>query len=233
MRRYALALQLVVLDLLRRRLRVPLASCLGNRARYSVRLRGHAVQPGLAGPRSSGPCNGHPRADTRSLRQAPVARLERALPLARRSRPRGRARKPSHPATSIAGGCQGRPSEPAATEPSRFLAPAEPPAISAAPQSSAPLHRPQPPPPLHLRPVLLRRPRRRRVRCPSSRRRLRKGSVPDGERRPQPRSHWSSSSRHASDASDPPTPPTPPTQPVPPQPQVPAEQPKDHGHRKK
>jgi len=52
-------------DLLRRRLRVPLASCVGNRPRYSVRLRGHALHPGLAGPGSSGPCNGHARADTR------------------------------------------------------------------------------------------------------------------------------------------------------------------------
>lgn len=123
-------------DLLRRRLRVPLASCLGNRARYSVRLRGHAVQPGLAGPGSSGPCNGHPRADTRACDK----RRSRGSNGPCRSlggRDRGAELENLPPCDFIAGGCQGRPSEPAATEPSRFRATAEPPAISAAPQSSA------------------------------------------------------------------------------------------------
>jgi hypothetical protein len=131
-------------DLLRRRLRVPLASCLGNRARYSVRLRGHAVQPGLAGPRSSGPCDGHPRADT----QACDKRRSRGSNGPCRSlggRDRGAELENLPPCDFVAGGCQGRPSEPAATEPSRFRATAEPPAISAAPQSSAsPCTAPQP-----------------------------------------------------------------------------------------
>ena len=122
--------------LLRRRLRVPLASCLGNRARYSVRLRGHAVQPGLAGPGSSGPCNGHPRADTRACDK----RRSRGSNGPCRSlggRDRGAELENLPPCDFIAGGCQGRPSEPAATEPSRFRATAEPPAISAAPPAAA------------------------------------------------------------------------------------------------
>ena len=123
-------------DLLRRRLRVPLASCLGNRARYSVRLRGHAVQPGLAGPGSSGPCNGHPRADTRACDK----RRSRGSNRDRRSlggRDRDAELENLPPCDLVAGGCQGRPSEPAATDSSSFPAAAEPAAISAAPQSSA------------------------------------------------------------------------------------------------
>ncbi len=130
-------------DLLRRCLRVPLASCVGNRPRYSVRLRGHAVQPGLAGPGSSGPCNGHPRADTRACdkpRSRGSNRDWRSLG--------GRDRKAElenlPPCDFVAGGCQGRRSEPAAAEPSHFPATAEPPGISAAPQSStAPCTAPQ------------------------------------------------------------------------------------------
>ena len=123
-------------DLLRRRLRVPLASCVGNRPRYSVRLRRHAVQPGLAGPRSSGPCNGHPRADT----QACDKRRSRGSNGPCRSlggRDRGAELENLPDCDFVAGGCQGRRSEPAAAEPSRFPATAEPPAVSAAPQSSA------------------------------------------------------------------------------------------------
>jgi len=123
-------------DLLRRRLRVPLASCVGNRPRYSVRLRGHALHPGLAGPGSSGPCNGHPRADTRGCgkpRSSGSNRECRSLG--------GRDRKAElenlPPCDFVSGGCQGRRSEPAAAEPSRFPAAAEPPAVSAAPCTAA------------------------------------------------------------------------------------------------
>jgi hypothetical protein len=132
-------------DLLRRRLRVPLASCLGNRARYSIRLRGHAVQPGLAGPGSSGPCNGHPRADTRACDK----RRSRGSNRDCRSvggRDREDELENLPPCDFVAGGCQGRRSEPAAAESSSFPATAEPSAISAAaPQSSAaPCTAPQP-----------------------------------------------------------------------------------------
>ena len=132
-------------DLLRRRLRVPLASCLGNRARYSIRLRGHAVQPGLAGPGSSGPCNGHPRADTRACDK----RRSRGSNGPCRSlggRDRGAELENLPACDFVAGGCQGRRSEPAAAESSSFPATAEPSAISAAaPQSSAaPCTAPQP-----------------------------------------------------------------------------------------
>jgi hypothetical protein len=132
-------------DLLRRSLRVPLASCLGNRARYSVRLRGHAVQPGLAGPGSSGPCNGHPRADTRACDK----RRSRGSNRDCRSvggRDREDELENLPPCDFVAGGCQGRRSEPAAAESSSFPAAAEPPAISAAaPQpSAAPCTAPQP-----------------------------------------------------------------------------------------
>ena len=131
--------------LLRRRLRVPLASCLGNRARYSVRLRGHAVQPGLAGPGSSGPCNGHPRADTRAFDKRRSRGSNRdCRSLGGRDREDELENLP--PCDFVAGGCQGRRSEPAAAEPSPFSATAEPSAISAAaPQSSAaPRTAPQP-----------------------------------------------------------------------------------------
>ena len=122
--------------LLRRRLRVPLASCLGNRARYSVRLRGHAVQPGLAGPGSSGPCNGHPRADTRAYDKRRSRGSNRdCRSLGKRDSEDELESLP--PCDVVAGGCQGRPSEPAATEPSRFRATAESPALSAAPPCAA------------------------------------------------------------------------------------------------
>lgn len=132
-------------DLLRRRLRVPLESCLGNRARYSVRLRGHAVQPGLAGPGSSGPCNGHPRADTRACDKRRSRGSNRhCRSLGKRDREDELESLP--PCDFVAGGCQGRRSEPAAAESSSFPATAEPSAISAAaPQSSAaPCTAPQP-----------------------------------------------------------------------------------------
>ena len=131
-------------DLLRRRLRVPLASCLGNRARYSVRLRGHAVQPGLAGPGSSGPCNGHPRADTRACDKRRSRGSNRdCRSLGGRDREDELENLP--PCDFVAGGCQGRRSEPAAAVPSPFTATAEPTATSPAPQSSAsPCTAPQP-----------------------------------------------------------------------------------------
>jgi len=132
-------------DLLRRRLRVPLASCLGNRAHHSVRLRGHAVQPGLAGPGSSGPCNGHPRADTRACDKRRSRGSNRdCRSLGGRDREDELENVP--PRDFVAGGCQGRRSEPAAAESSSFPAAAEPPAISAAaPQpSAAPCTAPQP-----------------------------------------------------------------------------------------
>ena len=123
-------------DLLRRRLRVPLESCLGNRARYSVRLRGHAVQPGLAGPGSSRPCNGHPR-DTRACdKRRSRGSNSDCRSLGKRNREDELESLP--PCDFVAGGCQGRRSEPAAAESSSFPAAAEPSAISAAaPQSSA------------------------------------------------------------------------------------------------
>jgi hypothetical protein len=119
-------------DLLRRCLRVPLASCVGNRPRYSVRLRGYAVQPGLAGPGSSGPCNGHPR-----VSHKPGSRGSDRPCRSLGGRDRGIELEDLPPCDFVAGGCQGRRSEPAAAEPSDFPATAEPPAISAAPQSSA------------------------------------------------------------------------------------------------
>jgi hypothetical protein len=123
-------------DLLRRRLRLPLANCVGNRPRYSVRLRRNAVQPGLAGPGSSGPCNGHPRAETRACDKRRSRGSNRdCRSLGGRDSEDELENLP--PCDFVAGGCQGRPSEPAAAEPSRFPATAEPPAISAAPQSSA------------------------------------------------------------------------------------------------
>jgi hypothetical protein len=125
-------------DLLRRRLRVPLASCLGNRARDSVCLRGHAVQPGLAGPGSSGPRNGHPRADTRAC-DKPRSRGSNGPCRSLGGRDRGAEFENLPPRNFAAGGCQGRRSKPAVAEPSRFPATAEPPALSAAPQSSAAL----------------------------------------------------------------------------------------------
>jgi hypothetical protein len=123
-------------DLLRRRLRVPLASCVGNRPRYSVRLRGHAVQPGMAGPGSSGPCNGHPRADTRDC-DKPRSRGSNRPCRSLGSRDRRTELENLPRGDFVAGSWQGRRSEAAAAEPSRFPATAEPPAVSAAPQPSA------------------------------------------------------------------------------------------------
>ena len=122
-------------DLLRRRLRVPLASCVGNRPRYSVRLRGHSVQPGMAGPGSSGPCDGHPRADTRACNK-PRSCGSNGPGRSLGDRDRGTELESLPPCEFVAGGCQGRRSEPAAAKPSRFPATAEPAAIFAAPQSS-------------------------------------------------------------------------------------------------
>jgi hypothetical protein len=123
-------------DLLRRRLRVPLASCVGNRPRYSVRLRGHALHPGLAGPGSSGPCNGHPRADTPAC-DKPRSRGSNGPCRSLGGRDRWAELENLPPCDFVAGGCQGRRSKPAAAKPSRFPAAAEPPAVSAAAQSSA------------------------------------------------------------------------------------------------
>jgi len=151
-------------DLLRRRLRVPLASCVGNRPRYSVRLRGHALHPGLAGPGSSGPCNGHARADTRGCGKPRSSGSNRECrSLGGRDRTAELENLP--PCDFVSGGCQG---------PRRRRAPR---------RLRRPLHRrPVLRRLLHRRPVLLRRPRRRRVRRRSSRHRLTRGSVPDGEK---------------------------------------------------
>jgi hypothetical protein len=131
-------------DLLRRRVRVPLASCVGNRPCYSVRLRGHAVQPGLAGAGSSRPCIGHPRADTRAC-DKPRSRGSNGPCRSLGGRDRGTELEDLPPCEFVAGGCQGRRSEPTVAEPSRFPATAEPPAVSAAPQpSAAPGTAPQP-----------------------------------------------------------------------------------------
>jgi hypothetical protein len=123
-------------DLLRRRLRVPLASSVGNRPRYPVRLRGHALQPGLAGPGSSWQCHGHARANTRAC-DKPRSHSSNGpcRSLGRRDRETELEHLP--PCDFVAGGYQGHRSEPAAAESSRFPATAEPPVISAAPQSSA------------------------------------------------------------------------------------------------
>lgn len=135
-------------DLLRRRLRVPLASSVGNRPRYPVRLRGHALQPGLAGPGSSWQCHGHARANTRACSRPCWRGFDRNC----RSRVRREAcatrfrdRRTALNVSSgylVAGGSEGWRSKPTAAESSRFPAAASPPAISAAapftaPQSSA------------------------------------------------------------------------------------------------
>ena len=61
-------------DLLRRRVRVPLARCTGNRPRNSVRLRGQAVRAALARRGKTDACEGHAPAGTQACDRSPAQR---------------------------------------------------------------------------------------------------------------------------------------------------------------
>jgi hypothetical protein len=122
--------------LLRRRLGLPLACRAGDRPRNPLRLRGHAVQPALARPGSSGPCNGHACAEIRACYE----------PRSRDSFIRGEGcttlvghRRTARSSFSyfVAGSSEGRRSETAAAEPPGFPAAANLATLSAAPSTIA------------------------------------------------------------------------------------------------
>ena len=235
MRRYALALQLVVLICCAVASGYLWRAALGTGRAIRYVSAGTPYSPAWPAPEAPGrvtvthvPTHEPTTSAGRAARTGTAARLASATVRT--------SSKASHPATSSpavakVGHQSPPPQSPPASGPPPSPRPSPPP--PSPPPPPAPPPSPPPPPAPPPSPPPPASPPTRAVSVATAP--AKKGGERPGWGRGD-RNHDHTGPRPPATPPTPPTPPTlptPPTQPVPPQPQVPAEQPKDHGHRKK
>ena len=217
MRRYALALQLVVLICCAVASGYLWRAALGTGRAIRYVSAGTPYTPAWPAPEAPGrvtvthvPTHEPATSPGRAARTGPAARSAVATA--------GPSSKTSHPATSSpaiakVGDQNPPPQSPPASPPPQSPPPSPPPPAPPPSPPPPPAPPPSPPPP------------------PSPT--TRAASVVTAPANKGERPGWGKGDRNHIHTGPPATPPTPPTQPEPPQPQAPAEQPEDHGHPKK